>query len=532
MNAHGSSGAGHGGYGGKGYLQDIRGGFYNSISQPNMYGSSGGGGKTQGGGVLRVVSETLKIDGDIKADGQSGTSVTGPFNGGASGGSIWLTGNEIDGSGTVSVNGGEGDSLSGGGSGGRIAMHFSMHNKFEGSLTAYGGNSAHEAGAAGTVVSFNSKTKEMNLTVANKGRKPSSPRIADLTKLSIDAARTWIPLNIAGPKSQYKSAVIGETLLDYQLEYDFNVLTLGGFAHIAFEQSRLAYTSVISASQLYGTYEGGSFGYIHAFSKQLIVVSKSDFYVPVNLQIYQDGAVQLPSKVMLHKNDLNLQGSLCGLRELSISAGTLTVSSSSKVSYFLSGSPGFDLDKLTVYASASIVVSTESLSMYRIKSTELEIQAGGRISGRSLQIDTQTCNIRDSSVITVDFAGPPKTQGTGYGPTDTAAKSSCGASHAGYGSCPASLSPGSANGNMFQPSSTGSGGGGLSAVTGGSEGGGAVKITAVDLLVDGTITAKYELIIILILPSFLDTEHSWMKNLLHGSNFYGSLRSSYSELQN
>lgn len=491
INTHGASGAGHGGYGGKGYLQEIRGGFYNSLLQPNMYGSSGGGGRSQGGGVLRILSTTLKLDGEIKANGQSGKVFAGSIDGGASGGSIWLTSDEIDGSGTISVDGGSGDALSGGGSGGRMAMHFRVYNKFEGSLTAYGGESTNEPGAAGTVVTFDLKASKTNLTVANKGWIPSSPRIKDLTRLSTDSARTWVPLNEGSTRKPYTSSTITSHVLDYKIEYSFDVLTLGGFAHVAFERSRLAHRSVYLASRFIGSKEGGSFGYIHALSKQLIRIVNSDFYVPVNLQIYSDGAVQLPTKVMLHGNDLNLEGSLCGIRELSISDGTMKVSSLSTVGFFLNRSPGFDLEKLSIYASASLVASTETLSTYRIGSVSLDVQAGGKISGRSLLIETQTCNIQDSAVITTDFGGHKKKDGTGYGPTDASAKASCGGSHAGYGSCPSSMSQGSPYGNMFQPSSAGSGGGGLSAVTSGSEGGGAIKISSVNLQINGTVTAKY-----------------------------------------
>ena len=375
-NAHGASGAGHGGFGGKGYLQNIRGTFYNSLIRPNMYGSTGGGGKTQGGGILRIICNTFKVDGEIKADGQSGTSVTGTFNGGASGGSVWVTSKDAVGSGLISVNGGSGDSLSGGGSGGRIAIHYSTLSKFEGILSAHGGDSSHETGAAGTVVFFNSITGETNLTVTNKGRKPSSSRIADMTRLSIDSARTWVPLNEASNKQPYSSDVIGVTSDDYRIEYGFNVLTLGGSAHLAFEHSRLAYKSVITAQQFVGTYEGNSFGYIHAAAKQLVVITNAEFYVPVNLQIYRDGVVQLPTKVMLHRNNLNLEGSLCGIREFSVSAGTLTVASSSRVSYFLSGGAGFDLSKLSVFAGASVAISGTSLNLYKIKATTLDVQAG------------------------------------------------------------------------------------------------------------------------------------------------------------
>ena len=115
---------------------------------------------------------------------------------------------------------------------------------------------------------------------------------------------------------------------------------------------------------------------------------------------------------------------------------------------------------------------------------------GGKISGRSLDIETQTFSVRDSGTITVDYAGYSKTQGSGYGPTDTGAKASCGGSHAGYGSCPSSLSHGSPYGNMFQPGLSGSGGGGLSAVNGGGEGGGSIKIVSTNLQIDGVVSAK------------------------------------------
>lgn len=490
VNAHGASGAGHGGYGGKGNLQDIRGSYYNSLLKPAMFGSSGGGGKTVGGGVLRVDCKVFKLDGDIKVNGQSGLAVSGSFNGGASGGSVWVTTSELSGSGSVSADGGSGDSFSGGGSGGRIALHYSSQNKFEGAVTAYGGDSTHETGAAGTVVLVNDQTGATNLTVANKGRKPSSSRITDFTRLNIDAARTWVPLDYSSNKPKYASLVIGSTGTDYRTEHAFTVLKLGGSSHIAFEQSRLAHTSVMVINRLIGTYEGKSFGYIHAAARQFIVVLESDFYVPVNLQVYSGGAVQLPSKVMLHGNNLNLEGSLAGIKELTVSAGVLRVSSSSKVGYYLTGSPGFDLSKLSVFAEASIVAATTSMTSYMIKSTTLDVQAGGKISGRLLEIETTTCYIKDSAALTVDFGGFAKTLGRGSGPTDFRAKESCGGSHAGFGGKPSTVAYGTPYGNMFQPSLAGSGGGGLSAVSGGGEGGGSIKITAVSLTVDGDVTAR------------------------------------------
>ncbi len=455
-----------------------------------MYGSSGGGGKTSGGGVLRINCVNFKLDGDVKLDGQSGASVAGPFNGGASGGSAWITTSIFEGSGSLSASGGSGDSFSGGGSGGRIAVHYSLSNTFEGSLVAYGGESQHEAGAAGTVVIVNTATGASNLTVANRGNKPSTTRIVDFTKLFVDAARTWIPLSSASLKPVYSSSVIGATSNQYLTEYNFDIVTLGGSAHLAFQQNKQLYTSTFVINKLLGTFEGKSYGYIHSADRQLIVVKNSDYYLPINLQVYSGGLVQMPDKVMLHRNDLNLEGSLVGLKELTVSAGTLQLASSSRIGYSLTSTQGIDLTKLNILAGALVQTPADTLTVYKIKAGYISIEAGGSIEGRALYLETDTCLIQDSAKISVDFGGFKKTKGTGYGPTDLRAKESCGGSHAGFGGRPASLAHGTPYGNMFQPALAGSGGGGLSAVNGGAEGGGSVKITGVHVTINGNISAR------------------------------------------
>lgn len=53
-----------------------------------------------GGGILNVNANTLlKVDGTISANGQAGVT----RGGGGSGGSIYLTASEFDGSGTIEV---------------------------------------------------------------------------------------------------------------------------------------------------------------------------------------------------------------------------------------------------------------------------------------------------------------------------------------------------------------------------------------------------------------------------------------------
>ncbi len=146
-------GGGHGGYGAAALNPMARGGnTYGSVDSPNTPGSGGGGFANPtggaGGGVIQLnVNGTLRLDGEISADGGAGLSFGG---GGGSGGSLVVRAATITGSGIVSANGGNANgSNGGGGGGGRIAIHFST-NAFTGVVTAYGG-AGGRIGGAGTI---------------------------------------------------------------------------------------------------------------------------------------------------------------------------------------------------------------------------------------------------------------------------------------------------------------------------------------------------------------------------------------------
>ena len=438
--------------------------------------------------MLRVISSLFKLDGDIKLNGEN-SGQSGSPSGGASGGSAWITTSVFSGSGSLSVNGGVGDNLSGGGSGGRIAVHFEKENTFEGLLTAYGGASTHEVGAAGTILTKNIKSGASNLTVANLGRKPATLKINNYGQLSTDSARTWIPLE-TGPKVSFTDASLSKSTDTFLIEHRFQYLTLGGSAHVAFALNSQSYISTFVVETLIGTFEGDSYGYIHSGARQCVAILKSDFYVPINLQVYRDGSVQLPKRVMLHKNNLNLDGSLSGLQELSVSASIIQLSASSSIGYSLSSTPGIDVNKLTVLAGASIVGPQDTLTSYTFKVTDLTVEASGKIKGRNLLFDTNTFILQDSSILDLDFGGFKKKTGPGYGHTDCNATRSSGGSHAGYGGRVNASQYGDPYDNLFQPAEAGSGGGGLSAVTDGAEGGGVTKIVAVTLTIDGSILAR------------------------------------------
>ena len=123
---------------------------YGSLVAPTYCGS--GSYNSGGGGAVRIsASGALVVNGDILANG---ANIEGYASG--SGGSVWLTGTSISGSGTISANGGSASS-GGSGAGGRVAVCLSDESGFEGwtgSISARAGtglNSERGIGSAGTV---------------------------------------------------------------------------------------------------------------------------------------------------------------------------------------------------------------------------------------------------------------------------------------------------------------------------------------------------------------------------------------------
>jgi hypothetical protein len=154
----GTCGAGgaHGGNGGIAWPSDVLGGVgYGSVLEPVDFGSSGGSGdgagnpRSPGGGAIRLlVQGTLRVDGDIDANG---TSAWYNNQGGAAGGSIWINATRLEGAGSIQANGGTGEWVDGGGGGGgRVALYLGA-DAFEGSVQAFGGRPGYQGGGAGTV---------------------------------------------------------------------------------------------------------------------------------------------------------------------------------------------------------------------------------------------------------------------------------------------------------------------------------------------------------------------------------------------
>jgi hypothetical protein len=134
------SGAGHGGVGGASW--NWPGGLTNgSATEPVDFGSGGGGnnerGPNRGGGAIQLtVTGTLTLNGRVSANADAATA---SYDGGGSGGSVWLTASRLTGFGSITAHGqiaGYGGSGSGGG--GRIAIYTGV-NEFAGAVAANGG---------------------------------------------------------------------------------------------------------------------------------------------------------------------------------------------------------------------------------------------------------------------------------------------------------------------------------------------------------------------------------------------------------
>lgn len=167
------SGGSYGGVGGTGYVAfstivGIPNSTYGDYADPEDWGTGGAAysvSSATGGGLLRLKSQSLHLDGQILADGTAGFLVgIQPVFGGGSGGGVYLDVAEMSGNGSIRSGGGNGISVGsgfnvtfgGGGGGGRIAVYTRNYSGFTlTNITAPGGigtgHGPKPDGSAGTV---------------------------------------------------------------------------------------------------------------------------------------------------------------------------------------------------------------------------------------------------------------------------------------------------------------------------------------------------------------------------------------------
>ncbi|MGH7929901.1 MAG: hypothetical protein ACREQV_19130, partial [Candidatus Binatia bacterium] len=170
--AVGSASRGGGSYGGLGGIgAGAVNPVYGDFRNPNEAGSGGGsvsGPAGNGGGLIRIVAQTLALDGVIRANG----SVSQVFGAGGSGGGMRIDVGTLSGSGSIAANGGAATQGggSGGGGGGRIAIYYqnAAAFNFATQVTAIGGIGVIAPnGGAGTVYLQGPGTEAGELVIDN-----------------------------------------------------------------------------------------------------------------------------------------------------------------------------------------------------------------------------------------------------------------------------------------------------------------------------------------------------------------------------
>lgn len=167
----GCSGGSFGGFGG--INSGVASPVYGSYLDPNDWGGGGAvTGGASGGGLVRLVADSLCLQGSLTANG------SGAYNGGGGGGGIYVRVNTLSGSGSIQATGGDSVWTLGGGGGGRIAVYagdvsgFTLTN-----ISAAGGTrgpAGGTAGGAGTIYLRNANQPAGTLIVSTAGS-PNAP---------------------------------------------------------------------------------------------------------------------------------------------------------------------------------------------------------------------------------------------------------------------------------------------------------------------------------------------------------------------
>ena len=380
-NPRGSSGAGHGGTGGRGREDVDIGTFYGSVFYPTSLGSVGGGGKSPGGGVIKITTSELRVDGNIESKG--GVYEQGINHGGGSGGSIYINTTNFEGEGVIDASGGSGNGYGGGGSGGRIAVYY-YSSSFTGQFAAFGGRSSFEAGAAGTLYKNDYRQNLKYLWISNKNQKPRTS-LVNFANPRKDNARTWLPS------------------LSNDTNYDFDEVILTGGAHLALEYTGQDQKIVIrKMSDVLNTVGNDATSYLHIGQWQTVSVHKTGAIFPSNIHVYKKGTLGLPPSIEIKKSAFNCEGRVNGLEELTVSEATINfgVSSGSVTnSPYVSGR--FVFKRVTVKAAGKIIFMNAEHGNV-LQSKILEVKAEGLIQARMLTIRSDVILVEETGRITVD----------------------------------------------------------------------------------------------------------------------------------
>lgn len=296
-------GAGHGGWGG-GNEPVFGGEPYNSVYEPGYgedlptlkFAGSGGGhgdgvGGAGGGYLIWNLGDLLEMNGILSLNGDDGLR---SYAGGGSGGSVLITTTNMTGHGIISVRGGSGNVLGGGGAGGRISIKCRWRYQYGGQFHNYGGDGGSRkkqarTGAAGTTY------KEENLRELEYRLKKYDP-VHNTTFLAVD--HTYVQSD-----NYLKYSPAGTLLMANEtFDYEFDEAELTG-------SSRLLVYHPTSQSRnvtvIIHKFMGDKTGILHLRSRQHVFVEVVEAVLnrteaPCGFIIENGAEIILPEEVHIH----------------------------------------------------------------------------------------------------------------------------------------------------------------------------------------------------------------------------------------
>ena len=454
--ARAGTGGGYGGVGGN--STESFGRSYGFTLKPNMTGSGGGpssvGAGGAGGGFLHLEIVTyLHLDGEIRVDGMRGLAED---SGGGSGGSLWLHAKGVLGNGLMSANGGDGNRLGGGGSGGRIALYLKQKLSFEGKMLAVGGKGPG-FGSAGTIfIQDNNLSPARRLIVKNAiftGQKPVTIMFRPpnplffLDELQISGTSRF---EIANGQIQWLTIRVVK-------------FTSDGRGEFVLKKNQTMYAEVIEARESHMT-------------------------LNTNVHVEHGANLVLASNLTVDGASLTVEGKLSDVRHL-------TVESLSRVKFGLYSQTAIMKGENFLFESAP---GTQQFASITLKSGSdfgapqelninvglLDIKNGVSLRGKFISINSQTLFIGRGALLAAsnNYSGVEPGQ---YSPKGASGGVHVNCGGAGY----IGLRGGGAFGTIYRPSQPGSSGGDGLINNSRGNGGGVIKITTDILLNDGSITS-------------------------------------------
>lgn len=456
------TGAGHGGYGG--LRHGNQGTWYGSAFNPNDTGSGGGsssyGAGGVGGGYLRLtVVRVVKLEGAISVTGTSGEASN---SGGGSGGSVWISADDIQGNGIIIAKGGDGKGTGGGGSGGRVGIYLQKPMSFEGLLQAQGG-SGKEAGAAGTLY-----IKDNNKFIPRK--------------------RLWIDnLAIAINKAQtvlYEAGVVN---------YLFDELRLTGMSRFEIYNLQRKFQTIQVTRFVSDGVGEIAIRKNQTLLAEVLEAKESHLTLTTNIYVEEGANLVVASNLTVDGATLTLDGKLSNVRHLVVESGSaVKFGITSQTTLMENNNFVFQSDPGTQqFASVTLKSGSDFGAPLNLQISvgTLDMKSGVTLRGKFVDIKSKSLLIGRGATLTTNNS--IEAVGNFGGSGRSSANGGSGGGHGSAGGVGYNgLGGGSPYGTLYEPDRPGQPGGNGSAGNTAGKGGGVIRIDTDILENDGFITAN------------------------------------------